>query len=529
MNNLVGSIVCNRYRVDAELGAGGMGAVYRAWDSQRTVFLAMKVLLSNLQGYSQLIPRLHDEAETLAKLQHPHIVRSYGLERDGDLAFILMDFVDGSTLKETISRKNATFSLKEILTVFRPICSALNYAHNQGIIHCDVKPANILVDHTGRIFLTDFGLSRLIVQINRQDHYGGTPAYMSPEQVKHGSLTPQTDIYALGVILFEMLSGQRPFLGTQPSFSGDSPEKIRWEQVNVSVPNISYINPAVPDGLGKIVTRCLEKNPSQRYSQVVDLLNDLERFQIFLESGNIPSRQPKPTAPIPTPMRKPGPAFVPEKTYFPPHEYPLPTPNHVTPVAGPLPGNISGERPFNRKLIPVWIMLVLLLITSMTFLFAVQPGSRPTLTPFDITTFKIPFLDEKGQLTNSRADQKPQAGQIYNYDIQLAKPERLRWGFSWCANSQSQLVDNLQNMTFLFTDENQTPIDVINFEVDDYPYGKLSCRSFYRYVVENWPDGRYTLTTDVNYLQPIFDGTDLYQPGTVHYVYNINLGNVRVP
>ena len=253
MAELIGRIVSNRYRVDAFLGKGGMAEVYKVWDQTRSVYLAMKVLYPDLADDKIFIRRFQREAETLAKLQHPNIVRFYGLERDGDLVYILMDYVEGTTLRKEIFRAKKPFSPQRVLEIMQPICAALNFAHQSGFVHCDVKPANIMLHVNGDILLTDFGISRLTEAVTVTMVGAGTPAYMAPEQARGEDPEPQTDIYALGVMLFEMLTGgERPFTGERANTTGSTSEKIRWEQMQLPPPSLKQYNPAIDPDLEKI-------------------------------------------------------------------------------------------------------------------------------------------------------------------------------------------------------------------------------------------------------------------------------------
>ena len=160
--DLINQILLNRYSIHDYIGSGGMAEVYKVWDTQRAVFLAMKLLREDFAEDVIFLRRFRREAKILSALQHPHIVRFYGLEQDGPLAFILMDFVQGFSLRREIFTNRKKISFTQILEIMRPVCSALNYAHNQGMVHCDVKPGNILIDQFGQVFVTDFGLSRMI-------------------------------------------------------------------------------------------------------------------------------------------------------------------------------------------------------------------------------------------------------------------------------------------------------------------------------------------------------------------------------
>lgn len=277
MNAMIDHILNNRYHVDKYLGRGGMADVYRVWDKQRSVYLAMKLLREDLAEDKIFLRRFHREGQNLARLQHPYIVRFYGLEQDGDLAFMLMDYVEGTTLRKEIFHAKQPIPGKRIIEIFRPVSSALHYAHHLGVVHCDAKPSNIMQHINGTVLLSDFGIARLTEGATMTMVGVGTPAYMAPEQVLGETPFPQTDIYSLGVVLYEMLTGgERPFTGEHASTTGTTGEKVRWEHLHLSPPSPRKFNPAISHNLETVVLKCLEKKPTERYPDTQSFLEDLE-------------------------------------------------------------------------------------------------------------------------------------------------------------------------------------------------------------------------------------------------------------
>jgi len=278
MADLVGRILLNRYRVDSFIGRGAMADVYKVWDTQRVSFLAMKVLHEELAMDAVFLRRFQREARTLAQLQHPSIVRFYGLEEDDLLVCIMLDYIDGSTLQREIKQAQGPLALSRVTEIYRPVCSAIHYAHLQGTVHCDLKPSNILIADAGRVLVTDFGLAHMLEGATSTTMIGGgTPAYMAPEQVRGDELTKQTDIYALGVILFEMLTGgERPFTGEDSQATGSLRNKVMWAHVNQAAPSPRQYNPKLSQQLADVVTRCLQKDPAKRFPSALDLLLALE-------------------------------------------------------------------------------------------------------------------------------------------------------------------------------------------------------------------------------------------------------------
>jgi serine/threonine protein kinase len=256
-----------------------MAEVYKVWDQQRATWLAMKILHESLAEDTVFLRRFRREATNLAKLRHPNIVRFYDWGEADELVFMLMEYVPGITLSKAIKRNGAPFSPNQALGIIQPVCSALHYAHEQGLAHCDIKPSNIMLDDTGRVYLTDFGIARVTEGSATATMVGaGTPAYMSPEQVDGADPTPQTDIYAIGVVLFELLTGgERPFTGERATITGTAGEKIRWEKRKLSPPSPRQYNPQISPEIESVVMRCLAKDRRSRYNSVNLFLDDLLR------------------------------------------------------------------------------------------------------------------------------------------------------------------------------------------------------------------------------------------------------------
>ena len=275
-SEMIGKILLERYRIDQFLGRGGMAEVYKVWDMQRSTSLAMKLLLEDLAVDRVFLRRFKREADTLSQLQHPNIVRFYGLEQDGPFAFMLMDFIEGKTLKRAIFDQGQPFSIEQVYSYLNPISAALQYAHNQGLIHCDLKPGNVMINKHGEVMLSDFGISRFADAATATMVGMGTPAYMAPEQVKGLDPVPQTDIYSLGVLLYEMFTGgERPFTGEQATSTGTTSAKVRWEHVNLPPPSPRKLNPRLTPEIEQVILRCLEKDPRDRYQAPLELLNAL--------------------------------------------------------------------------------------------------------------------------------------------------------------------------------------------------------------------------------------------------------------
>ncbi|MGD8759535.1 MAG: DUF2817 domain-containing protein [Anaerolineales bacterium] len=272
---LVHQVLDNQYRVDAFVAAGGMGTVYRVWDLKRNVPLAMKVLHGELAEDPSVFKFFQREARALKKLAHPNIVPFYGLFRSDEVAFLLERFIDGPTLKQILKQRGGKpLPEAEALPYMKALSSALGYAHAHGVVHCDVKPGNVMVDRGGAIYLTDFGVARHADSTVTTLGFAGTAAYMAPEQCRGEAVTAQTDVYALGVMLFEMLTGRRPFTGNEPGAQGVGPtltERIRHAHLNLNPPNPQTLNPKLSPAMAQVILTALAKRPQDRQDGVREL------------------------------------------------------------------------------------------------------------------------------------------------------------------------------------------------------------------------------------------------------------------
>ncbi len=268
MENLIGSTLQNRFKVLSFVASGGMSTVFRVRDTQRNVTLAMKVLHLDLMDDPSASRHFQREARALQRLAHPNIVPFYGLYQEEDLHFLLELFVDGPSLKDILRKKKGKLSLPEVLIIFKALCAALGYAHANGVVHCDVKPGNVMIDRSGQVFLTDFGVARHAESTTTTIGAAGTPAYMAPEQIRGEPVNAATDVYALGVLMYEMLTGRRPFTGAETdseSSGATAGERVRLAHLSQPAKDPHQLNPDITPGLSAVVLKALEKAPQQRY------------------------------------------------------------------------------------------------------------------------------------------------------------------------------------------------------------------------------------------------------------------------
>jgi eukaryotic-like serine/threonine-protein kinase len=274
MTDLVGHTLLNRYYLREHIGSGGTADVYMAWDNIRSTKMAIKILRRDYVHNPHRFQMFAKEAEFLRQLEHPNIVRLYEFERDEDIAFIVMDWVAGTNLRQAIQQRKKPFDLEATSRILGPMCAALYFAHQKRIFHCDVKPANILLSDDGKVLLTDFGVARLTAD----EEGGGTPPYMAPEQFMKEEVDGRSDVYALGVTLYEMLTGgELPFRGDSPNSVGTTTkEKIGWEHLNQPVPTPRTITPDMPSAIETVVLTALCKEPEQRFQTPIQLRDAFE-------------------------------------------------------------------------------------------------------------------------------------------------------------------------------------------------------------------------------------------------------------
>ena len=262
------------YLLEEELGRGGMGIVYRARHQSLQATFALKLIRSSEWASDAEVHRFYREARAAARLQHPHIVRVHDAGEQDGVHYLVMQHILGGTLGQQLQRRE--FSAEEAAELMRKIALAVDYLHREGLVHRDLKPANILLDEFGTPYVTDFGLAKVFDQQESGTASGmivGTPAYMAPEQAwgESGELTLACDIYSLGAVLYELLTGRPPYAEASPL-----DQLLRLRDSEPIPPR--KIRRSVPGALEQICLRCLEKNPSQRYTTAADLAADLERF-----------------------------------------------------------------------------------------------------------------------------------------------------------------------------------------------------------------------------------------------------------
>jgi serine/threonine-protein kinase len=268
-----------KYQIIERLGRGGMAEVYRGYHATLDRYVAIKVLHAFLADDPEFKDRFHREAQNVARLKHPNIVQVYDFDYDpdGESFYMVMELVEGPTLKEHLSaltQQGQRMPFMEAVRIIREAAGALAYAHSQNMIHRDVKPANLMIDRDNRVVLTDFGIAKIVTgaQFTASGGMVGTPAYMAPEQGLGEAGDERSDLYSLGVILYQLLTGQLPY-------DAEAPLAIILKHLNSPIPTVHDLNPDVPDAVTQVVTRLMAKEPDDRYQNANDLIADLQRIE----------------------------------------------------------------------------------------------------------------------------------------------------------------------------------------------------------------------------------------------------------
>jgi serine/threonine protein kinase/Tfp pilus assembly protein PilF len=264
-----GAVFAGRYEIIEELGAGGMGRVYRVHDTKLNEEVALKLIRPEIGADKRTVERFRNELKTARKITHKNVCRMYDFHEEGKALYLTMEYVRGEDLKSLIHRTK-TLSVGTTLSIARQIAEGLAEAHKLGITHRDLKPGNVMIDKDGQAKVMDFGIARAIYEkgITGAGAIVGTPEYMSPEQVEGKEADQRADLYALGVILFEMVTGQVPF-------EGETPFSIANKHKSEPPPIPKKLVPQMPDGLNKLILRCLEKDKTKRYQTAEELIADL--------------------------------------------------------------------------------------------------------------------------------------------------------------------------------------------------------------------------------------------------------------
>ena len=267
-----------QYRLLEQIGRGGMATVYKGYQPALERYVAIKILPTYLAHEPDFAARFEREAKSAARLNHPHILPVYDFGREGELNYIVMRYVEAGTLKERLGKP---LELERAVELITQIGAALDYAHRHGVVHRDVKPANVLMDEEGWPLLSDFGLARMMeasVQLTKTGVGVGTPAYMSPEQGQGLAVDGRTDVYSLGVVLYEMLTGRVPF-------EAETPMAVVLKHITAPLPLPRQVNPSIPEAVEWVILKALAKDPDDRYATVGEMVAALREAVAWADVG----------------------------------------------------------------------------------------------------------------------------------------------------------------------------------------------------------------------------------------------------
>jgi serine/threonine protein kinase len=261
------------YRIINQVGKGGMATVYKAYQPSVDRYVAIKVLPSQLAESREFATRFQQEARIIAKLEHPHILPVFDYGESDGVAYFVMRYMDAGTLKEKMI-EGRPLPLQDIDRLFTQLADALSYAHSKGIVHRDLKPANVLIDSHGNVFLTDFGIAKLLEsaspRLTQTDAIMGTPAYISPEQAQGQTVDQRSDIYSLGIILYEMVTGSVPF-------TAETPLAVLFKHISDPLPPPSLVKPDIPAAIEQVLLKALAKDPRDRFATAAEFVAAWER------------------------------------------------------------------------------------------------------------------------------------------------------------------------------------------------------------------------------------------------------------
>ncbi|MBI5671486.1 MAG: protein kinase [Chloroflexi bacterium] len=351
------TLLNGRYRLIAQQGSGGMAVIYKAQDMLLGRTVAVKVLRPSLTTDPAFMTRFRNEARSVANLNHPNIVTVHDVGNDGSTQYIVMEFIEGQDLKRIIKAEGA-LSVDRALKLAIQICAGIGFAHRAGLVHADVKPQNILVTRGDLVKVTDFGIAQALSDTQpgeRQSVVWGSPHYFAPEQARGEKPTPASDVYSIGIVMFEVLTGRLPYVGTNQ-------QELALAHIREAVPRVTDFNPNVPETLSQIVYKVMSKEPSARYRMADQLGHVLESYRDRgreQTSPNVPAAAPRPATPppaqpvYPSQQQPPAPAPLPFSQVQPPTpEAPRPSTAAPTQRYSVAPEAPQQGAPYNRPTVP---------------------------------------------------------------------------------------------------------------------------------------------------------------------------------
>ena len=364
---LAGTVLDGRYRVEVMIATGGMSSVYRGLDLRLDRPVALKIMESRYAGDQQFLTRFQREARAVARLKDPGLVAVYDQGIEGRHPFLVMELVEGGTLRELL-RERGPMPPHAVAAVLAPVLGGLAVAHAAGLVHRDIKPENVLISDDGGVKIADFGLVRAVAEakITSTSVILGTAAYLSPEQVSTGDASPRSDVYAVGILAYELLTGDTPF-------TGDSALAVAYQRIDNDVPAASTVIAGVPTQFDELVLHATARDPAGRYADARDMAEDLEAIvdQLGLPAFRVPaprnSAQHAAAATAATMARKPPPTPQPprQQTRELTRDDRLPQEPEFQPVSGQFAGvdldAFYWARQRAKRALMFWVVVVLTL------------------------------------------------------------------------------------------------------------------------------------------------------------------------
>ena len=315
------TLLNQRYELVAQQGSGGMSVIYRALDRSLGRIVAIKILRPNLTKDPAFLDKFQQEARSVAKMSHPNIVTVHDVGNDGATWYIVMEMITGSDLKKLIKQRGA-LPLERALDYGIQLCAGLGFAHRSRLVHADVKPQNILINREGVVKVTDFGIAQAWTDTmpqTRSQVVWGSPHYFAPEQARGEKPSPASDVYSIGIVLFEMFTGRLPY-------TGSSQRELALAHLKADVPRATDINPDLPEQLSRVIYKVMSKRPMDRYQhadqlgQILSQIRDIARAERLHRSGVMPAMPAPRSAPpsaAPAAMTPPAPAIpTPPQPFF---------------------------------------------------------------------------------------------------------------------------------------------------------------------------------------------------------------------
>ena len=277
----IGMMIGDRYEVLEKIGTGGMSDVYKAKCHKLNRFVAVKVLKQEFSENANFVSKFRTEAQAAAGLMHPNIVNVYDVGEENGIYYIVMELVEGITLKKYIEKKSR-LSFKEAVSIAIQVSMGIEAAHNNHIIHRDIKPQNIIISKDGKVKVTDFGIAKAATSNTITSNVMGSVHYTSPEQARGGYSDEKSDIYSLGITIFEMLTGRVPF-------NGETTVAIAIKHIQEELPSPKEFIPEIPTSVEGIVMKCCQKSPDRRYQSMPELIADLKQSLMNPEEAIVPN------------------------------------------------------------------------------------------------------------------------------------------------------------------------------------------------------------------------------------------------